>query len=198
MVLALPWHSTILFLTSFPACTFGFSFQFKVKISSCIPVALFQVRISPQWLSKLRQLWTNDPWWVVCEHVSLICSHIIPEQRSQPTTISMGQVCVTVSVFRFNLQPALFTEWPGFFLSATVLKKKKRGGGWGVEWTLNKSQHRKINSGEKMSHHSCQESNLQPFYHESGTLQSELSQPKKHKFLLEQYKPLSSWEILVF
>ena len=46
----------------------------------------------------------------------------------------------------------------------------------GVNWTPNKSQHTKLTLKKKFSCHSCQDSNSQPFNHESSTLTNKLSQ----------------------
>ena len=43
---------------------------------------------------------------------SQIGYHIVPGQHSQPTSISLGQVCICVIC---NLPPPLLAEWPGSF-----------------------------------------------------------------------------------
>ena len=91
-----------------------------------------QARFSQQWLSKLRWLWTSIPWQVRCEAVSLIDSHTKPGQHSQDSLTSSSQGCM----FNCNLQPSLFTEWPGSLMCDCS--------NTGVEQTKNKSQHRKL------------------------------------------------------
>ena len=56
----------------------------------------FQARISTQWFSELRRLWPSVPWRVACEFVSLIDSHTITEQHSQPISTSLGRGCMRV------------------------------------------------------------------------------------------------------
>ena len=53
---------------SFTTCTF-FICVLKVEISLCKPMSpiFLKARISPQWLSQLRQLWRSVFWWVTCE-----------------------------------------------------------------------------------------------------------------------------------
>ena len=51
-------------------------------------------RISAQWHSQLGWLWARGPGQVVCEVISLLCFHAMPGQHSQPTPISLGQVCM--------------------------------------------------------------------------------------------------------
>ena len=41
-----------------------FPFFLKVEISSHTLISLFCARISPQWLSMLRRLWSNVPWQI--------------------------------------------------------------------------------------------------------------------------------------
>ena len=68
----------------------------------------FRTRISSYWLSKLRQLWTNIPWRVACELLSLmLCLNSIVSP--------MGLYWVKgVCMFCCNLPSALLAEW-GFF-----------------------------------------------------------------------------------
>ena len=46
-------------------------------------------------------------WRVVCELISLIGSHSMPRQHSQPFSNTLGE---SIGVFRCNLPPALFAE----------------------------------------------------------------------------------------
>ena len=71
-------------------------------------------RIGLQWLSELRRPWPSFPRRDACEFVSLIGSHIMPGQHSQPTPTLLGQGCL-VCVFRNNLPPTFLAEWPGSF-----------------------------------------------------------------------------------
>ena len=64
----------------------------------------FRWRINLQWLSKLRWLWMSIPWWVVCELISLMGSHTLLEQHSQPTLTLLDQGCTCAL-----LQPATCT-----------------------------------------------------------------------------------------
>ena len=48
-------------------------------------------RISPQWFSKLRCLWTSVPWQVVCELVSLRGSYSILGQYCHSTLTLLGR-----------------------------------------------------------------------------------------------------------
>ena len=80
-----------------------------------------------------------------------------------PLWLSLGQRCV----FRCNLPPAFLAEWPGLFTCHC--------GNTGVEWTPNKSRHTNWLWKRQFSHHSCRDSNLQPFDHESGALTNKLS-----------------------
>ena len=53
-----------------PACTFSsFFFFFLIGEHFAHTSSTLYVRISPQWLSKLRWLWLNVLWWVACEFV---------------------------------------------------------------------------------------------------------------------------------
>ena len=61
----------------------------------------FRPRISPQWLSNLRWLWTSVPLWVVCGPISLLSSYIVPGQHSQPTLTSLILVMMYAWVFFF-------------------------------------------------------------------------------------------------
>ena len=45
-----------------PRLHFLFFFLPKVEISSCAPIWLFRPGISPQWLKKLKWLWTSISW----------------------------------------------------------------------------------------------------------------------------------------
>ena len=48
-------------------------------------------RISPQWLSKLRQLWLSIPRQVASQLTSPIGFYIVPGQHSRPTPTLLGQ-----------------------------------------------------------------------------------------------------------
>ena len=77
---------------------------------------------------------------------------------------------------------SVVTEWP---VSCTC-----HCGDMGVEWTLNKSLHRKFTLGKKNSLcSSCWESNPQPFGHESSILPTELSWLR----ILTSYPDFVSW-----
>ena len=70
----------------------------------------------------------------------LIGSHTMPAQRhSQPTPTSLGH---GVCMFRCNLPPALWVEWPGSFTCHC--------GNTRVEWTPIKSQHTKLTPEKKI------------------------------------------------
>ena len=66
-----------------PSALFFFS---VLEISSRTPVSLF----------RLRRMWPRVPWRVACELVSLIGSHTMPGQNSQPTPTSLGRMCLCV------------------------------------------------------------------------------------------------------
>ena len=61
------WGFGRMFDKLFSACVFLFCFLFKVEISLHNTNSTLYIRISPQWLSKLRRLWPSVPWWVLCE-----------------------------------------------------------------------------------------------------------------------------------
>ena len=79
-----------------PACAFFSSFFFfflngdqLVHINS-----ILYARIGPMWLGTGSV--PSVPWRVACELVSLIGSHTMPWQDSQPTQTSLGQGCMRV------------------------------------------------------------------------------------------------------
>ena len=85
-------------------------------------------------------------WRVTSKHAytlhltNVCCSHIMPgQQHSQPTqTLLVKCVCV----FKCNLPPALWVEWPASFTCHC--------GNTGMERTLNKSQHTKLTLEKKI------------------------------------------------
>ena len=89
----------------FPVCTF-FSFL-EVEVSLCTLYA----RISPQWLSKLRQLWPNVPSQVMCK----LISKKVPTPCLDSGTVSPLRLCWVKSVCVFRCDLPLLSEWPGSF-----------------------------------------------------------------------------------
>ena len=69
-----------------------------------------------------------------------------------------------VCMFRCSRPPALLAEWPEPFTCHCS--------NTGVEWAPNKSQHKKLALEKKISCSSCQDSNSQPFTHESGAVRT--------------------------
>ena len=97
-------------------------------------------RISPQWLIGLRRLWPTVPWRVACELVSWYVPTLwLDSGIVSPLLLRWVQ---GVCVFRCNLPPALFAEWPGSFTCHC--------GNMGVERTSNKSQHTKLTLEKKI------------------------------------------------
>ena len=97
-------------------------------------------RISPQWLSALRQLWPSIPWWIAYELVSWqVPTLCLDSGINSPLGFRWVK---GVCVFRCNLPPVLLAEWPGSFTCHCS--------NTGVKWTPNKSAH-KVNSGEENS-----------------------------------------------
>ena len=94
--------------------------------------SILWARIGPQCSWELRWLWPSVPWEGLSQLVSLIGSYIMPGQHTQltPTSLSQG-VCV------FRCSPSvLLAEWLGSSMCHCS--------NTGVEWTPNKSQHRKL------------------------------------------------------
>ena len=98
VVVAFSAHARIFgesFDDSLPACAFFSSPLFPPPPLSGGHLAransTLQDGTTPQWLSKLRQLWTSVIWPVTYELVSLIGSHTTPGQNSQPSPTSMSQ-----------------------------------------------------------------------------------------------------------
>ena len=97
----------------------------------------FRPRISPRWLSKLRQLWTGTPWWVACELNSLMGSHTMPGQYSLPIqTVQVKGICV----FSCNLLTTFLAERSGS--SSCVITG-------GVEWIPKQKSAHKVHSGAR-------------------------------------------------
>ena len=70
----------------------------KVEISSPTPVPFFNLDLKHQMVlngSVSWDDWPSGPWQVVCQLISLICSHTMPGQHSQPT---LTQGCTRVWV----------------------------------------------------------------------------------------------------
>ena len=136
---------------SIPTCTLSFflggwgeggSGDYLVHTNSTL-----YARISPQWLSKLRQLWLNVPWQVVCK---LIFGKV-PTLCLDSGIVSPLQLhwVMGVCVFRYNLHFWQNDQGQGL-LHATVVTW---GGGWGgsrVERTPNNSQHTKLTLEKKI------------------------------------------------
>ena len=78
----------------FPACAFFFFLSGDQFVHTNSTV---YARIGSQWLSEQRWLWPSVPWWVACELVSLLGSHTMPGQHSQPTPTLLGQGCLDVN-----------------------------------------------------------------------------------------------------
>ena len=114
------------FDNSFPVC----AFFLKWRLDRTHTNSTSEIKISLQWLSKLRSLWPSVPWRVACELVSQQDPTLCPLSSSKPSlTSSIKGVCV----FRCNLPPALLAEWLGSFMCHCGKK--------GVEWHQNKVQH---------------------------------------------------------
>ena len=77
----------------------------------------FMTRISPQWLSELRWLWTSIPWRVACKFVFLMDSHTMMPmlgEHNQPIPTWLKGLYV----FSCNLPSALLEEWLRPFMSS--------------------------------------------------------------------------------
>ena len=77
----------------FPTCAFFF---FLTGDQLAHTNSTLYARIGPQWLSERRRLWPSVSRRVACEPVSLIDSHSMPGQHSQPTPTSLGRGCMRV------------------------------------------------------------------------------------------------------
>ena len=69
----------------------SFIYLFFSEISSLTPISLCRPEISPQRPSVLRRLWTNVPWRVAFELVSMMGSHTVPGQLNQSAPTSLTQ-----------------------------------------------------------------------------------------------------------
>ena len=123
-----------IFDISYPTCTFFLLFFFLKWRLAHAHLFHSYARISSQWLSKLRRLWLNVPWWVACQLVSWS----VPTLCLDSSLVSPLQFhwVKGVCMFRCNLPPALLAEWPGSFTSYCS--------NTGEEQTQNKSQHTKL------------------------------------------------------
>ena len=96
-------------------------------------------RASQQWLSELRRLWPNVPRQVACKLFPKRFPHYAWTAAVSPLR---SRWVKSVCVFRCNLPPALWAEWPGSFTCHC--------GNTGVERTTNKSQRTKLTLEKKV------------------------------------------------
>ena len=122
-----------------PACAF-FLFFLNVEISSATLIPL----------PRPESVHSDSPSWDDCGQMfpDKLQVSLFPNwfpHYAWTTAVSPHRLCWVkgVCMFRCNLPPALLAEWPGSFMCHCGNKE--------VEWTLNKSQHAKVNSGEENS-----------------------------------------------
>ena len=140
--------------SAFLACAFFFFGLSWDQIAHTI--FLSYDRISPQWLSELRRLWPSVSWWVACELISLIGSHTMPGQHSQPTRTLLHEGCICAEIWPAT---CTFGRMTGIFCVSLGQH----------EWNRHRtrvSTERSLGR-RKFSHSSCRDSNLQPFDNES-------------------------------
>ena len=153
------WHS-------FPACVFGFFFFFKVEISSHTLIPLFRPGSAHSGSASRDDCDRAFPDEL---HVSLFPDRFPHYVCTAAWAANFNLIGSKVYArFRCNLPPALLAEWPESFMCYCGNM------GWNGHW-IRVSTHSWLWR-RKFFHHSCWDSNSQPFDHESSALTNKLSQ----------------------